>query len=479
MKNKWKWIIGIIVILFVGYYGYGYFFKKADKPSFRTVKIERGSITATVAATGGLQATVQVDVGSQVSGIIQKINVDYNSKVKKGEVIAQIDPRTFQAQVDQDKASLQAARAELANAVASVEQAKADIANTAAAVLTAKANAAKARSQLANDSTNYVRYQQLRQQDLVSQSDLDNSRTTFETSRASYEATLAQVTSSQAQLESSEASEKVTETKIDTAKSDITKAQSTLEQAQLNLDYTTIIAPVNGIVINNNIQEGQTVAASFQTPTLFTIAENLEEMQVIASIDEADVGNVKEGNKATFTVDAYPDKKFEGVVDQIRYDPITSQNVVTYQGVIDVKNPNYELRPGMTANIIFSTAHEDNILKVPNAALRFKLETTSSTDTSTTSRGGFGGGGQRQGGGQGGGGQSSGGRGPKPKNGKIYVLDDKGTPQPIEVKIDISDGNLTAVESDKLKEGQEVIIGYQTPGAAVTSSPLAAPFRGR
>ncbi len=476
MKNKWKWIIGIIIILIIGYCGYAYFLKKQDKPKYRTVKITKGGITETVVATGSLQATVQVAVGSQVSGTIQKLNVDYNSKVKKGEVIAQIDPRTFQATVNQDQASLESANAELANAVASVEQAKADIANNAAAVLTAKANAEKAKSQLANDSTNYVRYQQLKQQDLISQSDVDNARTTFETSRASYEATVAQVTSSQAQLDSFKASEKVAETKISTAKADISKAQSTLQVSQLNLNYTTIISPVDGIVINNNVQEGQTVAASFETPTLFAIAENLEEMQAIASIDEADVGNVKEGDTVFFTVDAYPNRKFFGTVDQIRYDPITSQNVITYQGVINVKNPNSELRPGMTANITFETAHEDNALIIPNAALRFKLESTTSSTTTKSQSSGNGGGGQNRGGGQG---QFKASKNARASAGKIYVLNPDGTVQVIDVKIGISDGTDTVVESDKLKEGQDVIIGYQTTVAQASSSPLGSPFGGR
>ena len=430
-------------------------------------------------ATGTLQATVQVDVGSQVSGTVQKLYVDYNSQVKKDQVIAQIDPRTFQTQVLQNRASLESANAALKNAMSSVEQAKAEIANNRAALISAQANAEKAKSTLANDSTNYERFKQLRAQDLVSQSDLDNSKTTFEISKANNDSVKAQISSSQAQLESSIANERASETKIDSTKADISKAQANLDQAELNLTYCTIIAPLSGTVIVKNVQEGQTVASSFQTPTLFSIADDLTKMQCIASIDEADVGKVQTDQEVIFTVGAYPDKKFTGVVSQVRNQPINLQNVITYQGVVDVSNPNLELRPGMTASISFSVAHQDDVLKVPNAALRFKLQETSSTSTSTTARaarsgggGGGGGGGQNRPPGQGG--QGGGGRGSRPARGKVYILDSTGNPQSIDVKLGISDGSNTSVESDKLKEGQDVITGYQTAETAPTAT--ASPF---
>jgi HlyD family secretion protein len=470
-KKQYKWIIAIIVILAIAYGGYRYFFAKKATPIFRTAKVELGDVAELVTASGTLQATNQVDVGSQVSGTIQNLYVDYNSRVKKGQLIAQIDPRTMQSQVTQNQANLAAAEAGVKNAQAAFETAKANIANLQAALLSAKANAAKAKSTMDYGSKNYERYKQLRAENLVSQNDLETAQTSYETAKASYDAAIAQITSNEAQIDASKASARAAETNIDSAKADVSKAKAALQQSQLNLDYTRITAPVNGTVISKNVEVGQTVAASLQAPTLFSIAEDLTKMQAIASIDEADVGNVKEGQKATFTVDAYPNRNFEGVVSQIRSQPINVQNVITYQGVIDVVNPNFELRPGMTANISFIIAETNNTLKVPVSALRFKLATTNSTQSTankngTTTRNAN---------------QSKPmniARTQRPKLGKVYIFDQNKQPKAVEVKLGISDGNFTAIEAGPLEEGQEVIVGYTTPTASTARSPLTGGMGG-
>ncbi|MFB3894847.1 MAG: efflux RND transporter periplasmic adaptor subunit [bacterium] len=442
-KKYYKWIIAGIIIIVIGYGGYQFFRGEKTVKTFRTAKVERGYVSELITATGKVQATTEVDVGSQVSGTIQAIYIDYNSRVKKGQLIAQIDPRTLQAQVTQNKANLESAEAGVKNAHAAFENAKANVQNLKAALVSAKANAEKAKSTMEYNNRNYERYKQLRTEDLVSQNDLENAQTSYETAKASYDAAVAQIDSNQAQFVAAQASAKAAETNIDSAKADVSKAKAALEQSELNLSYTRIIAPVNGTVISKDVEVGQTVAASLSAPTLFSIAEDLAKMQVVASIDEADVGRVKEGQKASFTVDAYPDKKFEGKVSQIRSNPITESNVITYQGIIDVSNPNLELKPGMTASISFIVSEADNTLKVPTAALQFKLpkSSISNSDTDTTS-----------------------------KAGRVYILDEMNQPKEVAVKPGISDGIYTAVESNQLAEGQQLIVGYTTQSTDKTSS---------
>ena len=248
----------------------------------------------------------------------------------------------------------------------------------------------------------------------------------------------------------------------------ISKNKAALDQAQLNVDYTRIIAPCNGTVISKNVEVGQTVAASLQAPTLFQIAEDLTQMQVVASIDEADVGVVKENQKATFTVDAYPTKSFKGTVSQVRFQPITTSNVVTYQGIIDVSNPELELKPGMTANISFIVSEKTDVIKVPNTALRFKLDTTANNSSSTTANGS-----QRTRMGK----KSS---GDKVNRGRVYVLDVAKKANPVEVKTGITDSSYTEIIDPTLKEGDEVVTGYilQSASAAASSSASSRLFTG-
>jgi len=313
--------IGWLVALGVVAAALWFFFGRAPAPEseaarFETATVDRGRIVAKVTATGTLSALVTVQVGSQVSGRVQTLNVDFNDAVKKGQVIATVDPRVFEAQIDQARAN----------------------------DLAAHGNLARARAQASEAERQLVRVASLAAQKLVSEADLDAARAAAEVARATARATEGQVA----------------------------QTAAAVRQAKLNLDYTTILSPIDGIVVSRAVDVGQTVAASFQAPVLFTLAEDLRKMQVNTSVAEADVGKLRPGMASSFIVDAYPGKRFKGVVRQIRNAPQTVQNVVTYDAVIDVDNPELELRPGMTANVTFTVAEREGVLRLPNAALRFR-----------------------------------------------------------------------------------------------------------
>ncbi len=317
-KNLVAWIIGGVVLAGASVGGY-FAYQASTRPAeltFTTVKLERGRITARVTATGTLSAHVTVLVGSQVSGRIQLLNVDFNSTVKKGDVIAKIDPQIFQAAVLQSRANL----------------------------IAANGNLQKARAQAVDADRQFARAKQLNDEGIASRADRDTA----------------------------EANAAVAKAQIEAARGAVEQAKASLSQAQINLDYTTIVSPIDGVVISRAVDVGQTVAASLSAPTLFTIAQDLREMQVDTNITEGDVGKLAPGMAASFMVDAYPNERFKGVIRQIRNAPQTQQNVVTYDAVIDVQNPDLKLKPGMTANVTVIYADKEDVLALPNAALRFR-----------------------------------------------------------------------------------------------------------
>jgi HlyD family secretion protein len=331
--KKYLIAIGIILIIFVGgFLIYRLTSKNGSNQKFRLMKVERGEVNLVVTATGTINPVINVLVGSQVSGTIKALYADYNSQVKEGQVIAQIDPAIFEAQVEQG-------RANVLNAQANLENAKANLVRAEVAVLDAKRN--------------LDRNKPLLERQVIAQATLDTAQANYDTAAAQKEVAKAQVESSKAQLEQAKAALKVSET---------------------NLRYTTIRSPVNGTVISRNVDVGQTVAASLQAPTLFSIAKDLTKMQVDTNASEADVGRITAGQDATFTVDAYPERIFRGKVSEIRNAPIIVQNVVTYDVVILVDNKDLKLKPGMTANVSVMIAHREGVLKIPNAALRFRPE---------------------------------------------------------------------------------------------------------
>jgi HlyD family secretion protein len=305
-------------------------FHRGDTVQYLTAKVQQGEIRDAVDATGTVNAVITVQVGSQVSGTIAKLNVDFNSRVHKGEVIALIDPSVLQG---------------------TLLQATADLETAKASVAVADANLAKARAGLAQTKADYDRATAMAKSGVVTQQELDLATGNYESAKASVDAAVASVAEAKAQ---------------------VSQKDATVAVARTNLDHTVIRSPIDGIVVARNVDVGQTVAASLQAPTVFTIAQDLTKMQVYAKVDESDVGRIKPGQVVSFKVDAFPKDPFGGVVSQIRMNPTTVQNVVTYDAIIDFANPGLKLFPGMTAYVTIPVATAEDVVKLANAALRFK-----------------------------------------------------------------------------------------------------------
>jgi HlyD family secretion protein len=335
-KNRYVAVLIVLMILLAGgYFFYLVFNPKGSNNKYRMTKVERGDVNFSVTATGTINPVITVLVGSQVSGRIKALYADFNSQVKEGQTIAQIDPALFESQVDQARANVLNAQATLANAQANL--------------VNSQANLVKAEVAVADTKKTLDRNVPLAEKKVVAQAVLDTAQTNYDS---------AQVGVAKAQ--------------VDSAKAQVEREKAALRMAETNLKYTTIISPVNGTVISRNVDVGQTVAASLQAPTLFTIAKDLTEMQVDTNVSEADVGRVEVGQDANFTVDAYPERTFRGKVSEVRNAPINVQNVVTYDVVILVENKDLKLKPGMTANVSILVAHRAGVLKISNAALRFR-----------------------------------------------------------------------------------------------------------
>ncbi|MBM3287298.1 MAG: efflux RND transporter periplasmic adaptor subunit [Candidatus Eisenbacteria bacterium] len=342
-----------------------------DAALYRTEPVQRGDVRLQITATGTLNAMTTVQVGSQISGTIDALHADFNSQVRQGQLLAQIDPTFLKAQVAQSEADLE--RAEVA------------------------------RRQADRD---YARQTPLREQGLASQAEIDAAETALEAARAS-----------------------------------VKSAEAALQRAKTNLRYATILSPIDGIVVSRNVDVGQTVAASLQAPTLFTIANDLTRMQLEASVDEADIGLVELGQTVTFTVDAYPERVFRGTVEQIRLSPKTDQNVVSYTVIVHVANPEQKLLPGMTANATFQVAEALGTLMVPAAALRFRPGSSERT-----------------------------------RPGTLHVMDNGGRLRRISARPGISDGTYTAVASDSLSEGMQVVVGLNRAGGSMAAQGTVNPF---
>src|SRR5262245_96023 len=405
-------IVGVLAALATA--GYVYSTNRAPATRFRTAAVDRGTIVASVSATGALNAVTTVQVGSQVSGQVREVLVDFNTAVRRNQLIARIDPDVFQARVNAATADLESAQAQVLNQRANVEKVRADVENARAAAATSEANVERmradvenARAVIATAQANIARDAatasnakieldrriDLAKQELISKSERDQAQTVYDTAQAQLEATRAQERAGQAALRSSQAQLTAGESQARAAKAQVASAQATLqvaeaqlkaaeatvrqkqaavEQARLDLMHTEIRAPVDGVVVSRAVDPGTTVAASLQAPTLFTIAQDLTRMQVEAAIDEADVGRLREGMGATFTVDAFPGRTFRGEISQIRKAAQVVQNVVSYTTVITVPNPDRSLLPGMTANVRVQVDRREDTLRVPNAALRFR-----------------------------------------------------------------------------------------------------------
>ena len=357
-KNIPLWAIATVVLVIVVGISSIFFVRRTEAANeFFTEPVQRGPIRNVVNATGTVQAVLTVQVGSQISGQIQALYADYNSVVKRGQLLAKIDPRNFEAQVEQAKANLAAATAKVATA-------EADLTNQIASLASAKANLESAKVARDNAAVIYERYKELLANGVVSKNDYDNAKATADGNAAKYTQAEAQVKQGDAEITSYKA-------QIVQAQAQVAQSKAALNQAQVNLDYCTIYSPVDGVVVSRNVDVGQTVAASLQTPTLYLIANDLTQMQVNASVDEADIGNISDAVDVQFTVDAFRNDQFRGKIAEIRLNPQTVQNVVTYSVIIAVDNGQLKLKPGMTANIRMTVAQRDNVLKVPNASLRY------------------------------------------------------------------------------------------------------------
>jgi HlyD family secretion protein len=364
----------VVVALLVGAGVWGYFYtqSRGNAPKYRTARVEQGPLTSAVSATGNLNAVTTVQVGSQVSGQIKELAADFNTVVKKDQVIAQLDPEIFRAKVNQAKADVDSAQAAVINQDAQVQKARADVENARAALAEGKANTAKSQVGVIDARRDYDRKTALFQRQLIAKSDLDSSQAAHDSAVALLEASKAKEGSLSAAIQAAAAQLKVAEAQLLAARSQVEQKKAALVQAQADLEHTTIRAPVNGVVVSRAVDVGQTVAASLQAPTLFTIAEDLTKMQVEVSVDEADIGRIRMADRTTFTVDSFPGQTFTGTVNQIRKAAQVVQNVVTYTVIVGVDNPGGRLLPGMTANVKMIVAEKPSVLKIPNAALRFR-----------------------------------------------------------------------------------------------------------
>lgn len=501
-------LLALTILAAAGYAAWRNFGTVGDTQKFKLAKVESGSLTAAVSATGTLNPVVSVQVGSQVSGQIKEILVDFNSPVRENQLIARIDPETFQYRLRQAEADVEAARAALG-----VQQAE---------VLRAKAN-------LAEFQRDYERKKLLVERNFISSAEREKAQSVFDAGRAALQVTESQAKNGEAQVRQREAQ---------------------LAQARIDLERTAIKAPVDGIVVKRSIEPGQTVAASLQSPELFVIAKNLTDMQVETSIDEADVGRIRTGQMASFTVDAFAGRSFSGEVRQVRKAATVVSNVVTYVVVVSAANPDLTLLPGMTANVRITTAQKEKVLKVPNAALRFrppgvaeeKKPAAAVSPGPTLSSGPSGGGGgltqtrdrlvtelkldadqqakvdaifagmrdkfranrdlpdaekskaqernraeirekvtailtaeqkkryaemasEAQAARAGGGGGS----------GKVWIVGDDGSPKAIDVRLGLTDGSMTEIVSGDIRDGSEVIVGLQTAGGAKPVSGAPGP----
>jgi HlyD family secretion protein len=463
-------LLGLVVLL--GLAGWAYF-RGQNRVQYRTARVERGDIEATISATGNPNAVITVQVGSQVSGNIKALYADFNTRVTKGQVVARIDPEIFEAKVNQAAANLENARAAVLNARATVQKAEADMANARSSLEAARANVAKAKVAVLDAEIKLKSRINLFQEGGISAEERDSAQATYDSNVAALEAAKAQEQAARFTLRAAEAQREVAVAQLAAAEAQVKQNEAALRQAQVDLDHTYIRAPVDGVVVSRNVDVGQTVAASLQAPTLFLIAQDLTKMQVETNVDEADIGRVRLGQEATFTVDAYPGEVFRGRVVQIRQAPINVQNVITYNVVIAVSNKDLKLFPGMTANVKILVDRRERVLRIPNAALRFRPpDARAEPRREAASGAGRGPGSAADGGSRGAGPALQGGR-----THTVWVLGEDRRPRPVVVGLGITDGAYSEVVEGDLREGQAVIVGMvaKDGGATGTRTPPAGP----
>lgn len=371
VRRKSAVLFGLGAVILAGAAFAGFSSTEPETPTYRLANVERGNILKSVSASGELASVVTVQVGSEISGQVSALNVDFNSQVKAGQVIARIDPENFEARLRQAVAEHAVAEATVQTKIAAVSQASANVANARAALVSAQADVERARVTAADLKLDFERKKKLRERGVVAVSSIDKAR-------AAWQAAVQQVKSAEAQELAARSTVSARQAQVAMAKAEIVHSKALVDQkdaavsvAKVSLDNTYIRSPVDGVVIGRDVDVGQTVAASLQAPTLFTIAQDLSKMQVKTNIDEADIGQIAPGQVATFTVDSFTGEEFTGTVTQVRKQPLNVQNVVTYTVIISADNPDLKLLPGMTANVQVKVSDRPNAVKIPNAAFRF------------------------------------------------------------------------------------------------------------
>ena len=482
---KRSWIIGLVIAAaaIAVWIIMGAVNNRASAPRYLTAPVKYGDINATIEETGTVIPVNEVNVGTQVSGTISTLSVDYNSIVHKGETLATLDPTSFEASAAQANATLDAANANADAAAASAQQSAASVRSAQATAAQAQANAAaaaaalgKAQAQAALTHITIARDRDLLAKGYISQSQMDTDTAADRANTADLQSAVAALAAARAQAVAAAAQSQATAQQhsassfqADAATAQSQAAAGQAQQAAYNLSKTTITSPIDGIIVSRAVSVGQTVAASFQTPTLFVIASSLKDMEVDVSVSEADVGQLKSGASATITVPAYPNVTFRGTVTQVRVNPNTVQNVVTYDAIVTVHDESARLKPGMTADVSIAVSARKHVLVVPTAALLFKPSAQASSQ-STPSNPGFG-----------------------PVNATtaapaiagapgsavtLYTLRD-GRLNPIQVVIGLTDGRNFEIQSGALSEGDRVVIGQlQAHHFSGGTTPVGGGFRG-
>jgi len=384
MRKRTLFIV-LALILIAAIVAYTYANRDGKQSTYRLTRVERGSIISTVSSTGTLTPVTTVQVGSQVSGQIKELYADFNSKVREGQVIARIDPENFESRVRQADAELAVARANVAIQRAALERMRAELENAYAALAAAKAQTEKARVVLVHAKRDLDRKRALHQQAIISKSKIEDAVAAHDQAHAQFSAAEAQEQAQASIVLSRKAQLKMAQAQVEHALAQVKHREAALHNSKVDLEHTVIRSPLDGVVIQRNVDIGQTVAASLQAPTLFTIAQDLSKMQVDTNVDEADIGRIQVGQRVTFTVDAFPGREFSGQVEQIRKASQTIQNVVTYTVVVSAENQDQQLLPGMTANVQLVIEERQAVLKVRNAALRFRPSSAKPDELAETS----------------------------------------------------------------------------------------------
>src|SRR5437762_4926354 len=443
--------IGALVVGAVAL-GLGYLFlREGSGQKFITAPVERGTISTFVKATGSVDAVITVDVSSQLSGRISEVLVNYNDDVKAGQPIARVDPEIFAARVNEAKAVLKVAAATAQLQKSAVKRTKAALESSRTARKISEAQLAAAQARKQEIERDVQRNTTLARTASVSDRELTQSRAQRDAGAANLRALEEDITMKTQAIEIADAELSMAGANVQNAEAVVEQRQAALEQAELDLARTVIRAPIDGVIIKRDVNPGQTVAVTLEAKTLFKIAQDLREMEVRGRIDEADVGRLRVGQTTHFTVDAYPDRVFAGRVLQIRKSPEVVQNVVTYTAIVSAPNPDLVLLPGMTAVLRILLSDTGETLKIPNQALRFRPAAAGRSAAITRA-------------------------GPSTPNGQVWVIDNGGTPAPVDVNLGASDENSIQVLGGTLQEGQQVVVGVATPQSRVSAFGLRLGF---